>query len=396
MERKAWAPEISAIRFIKAIRQKKIIIRRNKWRDDPGLTFENHKFKGYLGSGAWGDVLLVINTETNKHYALKLLLNLTKFDRSDTLPQGALEPPLTASSDATKSSSHSVERLSLRAKRNEETRIFLRYIRNGHAHICNLEAFVQYKPGYGDEEFAMGLYFEYCDAGNLSILSKKFRTRGIKPPELFIWQVFYEMISGIAFLHNEHPDYNTKSENTGREAIFHNDIRSKNVFLQWGPDKEGGYPHVKIGDFGTSFTEPPGGHVPDPEYDSPTSQDEVWWVAAAAYELGRTGVVLDNILNHSLQRRREEFLKIDPIDGHLSESLDQVIRGTLTPEVEKRPFSGALYLDLKNAFEERVGLMYRKLPDWAGEKTLTHVSDEDMMKELDEGGLEIELGVGGA
>ncbi|APA11678.1 hypothetical protein sscle_08g064480 [Sclerotinia sclerotiorum 1980 UF-70] len=116
-EKKARAAEVSAIRFIKAIRQKEIIIRRNKWRDDPRLTFENHKFKGYLGSGAWGDVLLAMNTETNKHYALKLLLNLTKFDRSDTLPEGALEPPLTASSDATKSSSHSVERLSLRAKK---------------------------------------------------------------------------------------------------------------------------------------------------------------------------------------------------------------------------------------------------------------------------------------
>lgn len=252
----------------------------------------------------------------------------------------------------------------------------------------------------------MGLYFEYCDAGNLSILSKSFRTRGIKPPELFIWQVFYEMISGIAFLHNEHPDYNTKVENLGREAIFHDDLRSENVFLQWGSDKEDGYPHVKIGDFGTSFTEPLGGHISDPEFDPPTSQDEgwgpqpvklkteVWWVAAIVYELARTGVVLDNILKLSLQQSREQFRKIVPIDGHLSEGLDQVIRGTLTPELEKRPFSGEVYLNLKSAFEERVGLMYRKLRDWAGEMKLAHVFDEDMMKKVEEGGVEVELGLG--
>ncbi|KAF7908697.1 uncharacterized protein EAF01_004452 [Botrytis porri] len=393
----ALAFDTAAVVYIKALRKKNITIRRNKWRDDPGFNRDNHDFEGHIASGGFGVVLKVVNSETKKPYALKLQWNLDKFELE--FPEGALIPPLTPSSEATKSSSQSVERLSLRAKRDSETRIYLRFIRGGHPHICNLEAFVQYIPEYGYDKPVMGLYFEYCDAGSLTNLAKAFRTHSVKPPELFIWQIFYELVSAVAFLHNEHPDFMSKSEHKGRDVIFQNDIQSGNVFLQWGPDKENGYPHVKIGDFGVAFTEPPGGHVPNlEEYDEPNPEDEewepqerkkkgeVWWLTAVAYELARTGVILG-----TLDKEKGELLVVDPIESHLSEDLDQILRGTLTAEIDERPFSGELYLKLKDAYEGRVGLMYRKLPAWAGKEVLEHRFDENRLRDLDQGGLETEF-----
>ncbi|KAM0152570.1 hypothetical protein ACHAQE_008026 [Botrytis cinerea] len=389
--------DTAAVIYMKALRKKNITIRRNKWRDDHGFNYNNHHFDGHIASGGFGVVLKVINTETKKPYALKLQWNLGKFELD--LPEGALVPPLTPSSEATKSSSQSAERLSLRAKRDSETRIYLRFIRGGHPHICNLEAFVQYVPEYGYDKPVRGLYFEYCDAGSLSSLAKAFRTHNVKPPELLIWQIFYEIVSAIAFLHNEHPDYNTTSEHQGRDVIFQNDMQSGNVFLQWGPDRENGYPHVKIGDFGVAFTQPPGGHVPDlEEYDEPASDDEdwepqerkkrgeVWWLTAVVYELARTGVVLG-----TLDKEKGKLLDVKPIESHLSEELDRMLRGTLTAEIDQRPFSGELYLKLKSAYQDRVGLMYRKLPDWVGEEVLKHTFDEERLRKLDGGALEIEL-----
>ncbi|KAF7954200.1 hypothetical protein EAE96_005329 [Botrytis aclada] len=392
----ALAFDTAAVIYIKALRKNNITIRRNKWRADPGFNHDNHDFQGHIASGGFGVVLKVINSSTQKPYALKLQWNLGKFDLD--LPEGALVPPLTPSSEATKSSSQSVARLSLRAKRDSETRMYLRFIRGGHPHICNLEAFVQYVPEYGYDKPVMGLYFEYCDAGTLTNLAKAFRSHRVKPPELFIWQIFYELVSAVAFLHNEHPDYSEKSEHQGRDVIFQNDMQSGNVFLQWGPDRENGYPHVKIGDFGVAFTGPIGGHVPNlEEYDEPGSDDEewepqdrkkkgeVWWVTAVVYELARTGVILG-----TLDKEKGKLLDVRPIESHLSEDLDQMLRGTLTAEIDQRPFSGELYAKLKGAYEERVGLMYRKLPEWAGEEILQHTFDEKRLTNLHKGALEVE------
>ncbi|KAF7898188.1 hypothetical protein EAF00_004634 [Botryotinia globosa] len=389
--------DTAAVIYIKALRRKNITIRRNKWRADPGFSHDNHDFQGHIATGGFGVVLKVTNSETKKPYALKLQWNLGRFELE--LPEGALVPPLTPSSEATKSSSQSVERLSLRAKRDSETRMYLRFIRGGHPHICNLEAFVQYVPEYGYDKPVLGLYFEYCDAGSLTSLVKAFRSHRVKPPELLIWQIFYELVSAVAFLHNEHPDYNMKSEHKGRDVIFQNDMQSGNVFLQWGSDRENGYPHVKIGDFGVAFTEPPGGHVPNlEEYDEPDPEDdewephdrkkkgEVWWLTAVVYELARTGVILG-----TLDKERGKLLDVHPIESHLSQDLDQMLRGTLTAGVDERLFSGELYHKLKGAYEDRVGLMYRKLPDWAGEEVLQHTFDENRMKNLDEGALEVEM-----
>ncbi|ESZ92398.1 hypothetical protein SBOR_7206 [Sclerotinia borealis F-4128] len=403
--RDGWRAEIDAVSFMRAIREKKIIIRRNKWRPDHGLNFENHKITGYIGSGGFGSVSEVINTATNQRFALKLQYNLQKYDPSKIYPQGARSPPLTPTSEATKSSSLSVEQRSLRAKRNQETRVYLRHIRTGHPHICNLEAFVQYTPVHDDEERpALGLYFEYCDVGSMDNLTGEFMSHKSKPPELFIWQCFYELSSGLAFLHNEHPDYNTRSEHKGRVVIFQDDMHEGNVFLQWGPDREGGYPHIKIGDFGVSSVEPRGGFASDPGYVEPETRKgkklvpvvtrlkkEVYNMAVVIYELAHIGKAVDDFDDFDLEEKREKYKKLEPIDSYLSETLDRLIRGTMTPEIEDRPFSGELYLLTKSAFEERVGIMYRQLPDWVGAKTVTHPFDEKRMKELDEGALETEL-----
>ncbi|KAB8295069.1 hypothetical protein EYC80_007008 [Monilinia laxa] len=406
-DRPAWLPETYAAAYIKAIREKKVIIRHNKWRPDPKLNFENQSFAGFMGSGQFGSVLDVLNTDTNKHYALKLQFELEKFEPSDLRPKHSLEPARTASSEATKSSSQSVERRSLRAKRHQETRAYLLWIRTGHPNICNLEAFVQYRPEYsrGKGDTAMGLYFEHCELGSLDALSRGFRDNDSKPPELFIWHVFHELASGLAFLHNQHPDYNTLKEHQGREPIFQDDMFGRNIFLKWGPDREGAYPHLKIGDFGVSYTVPHGGHIPDPEYDEPLSTDEdwastaarikkeVWYLGALIYELSHSGFVLDSMRHYSIAKQHELYKEIEPIESHLSLHLDTLTRGLLDPDPAQKRLSGELYLSLKTAYEERAGLMYRELPDWIGEQAIKHKFDEKRWKELneEEGAIEREL-----
>lgn len=406
-DRPGWQPETYAAAYIKAIREHKIIIRHNKWRPDPKLNFENQVFGGFMGSGQFGSVLDVLNTDNNRHYALKLQFELDSFDPSDLRPGQSLEPARTASSEATKSSSKSVERRSLRAKRHRETRAYLLWIRTGHPNICNLEAFVQYIPGHsrGKGDPAMGLYFEHCELGSLEGVSNGFRNNHCKPPELFIWHVFYELASGLAFLHNQHPDYNTLKEHKDREPIFQDDIFGRNVFLQWGPDKEGGYPHLKIGDFGVSYTVPAGGYIPDPGYEPPAEKEEgwesvvtkmkgeIWYLAALVYELCHTGFILDPFAKYSIETQHRMFKEIEPIDSHLSTHLDSLTRGLLDPNPARHLLSGKLYLFLKAAYEERVGLMYKELPDWIGKGAVKHQFDEKKLKELieGEGALEREL-----
>lgn len=383
-----------------------MIMRRNKWRPDPQLNFQNQEIVGYIGAGAWGSVFDIFNTDTKAHYAFKVQFDLGKYNPEDLRPSFTLEPPRTASSEASKSSSQSVERRSLRAKRHQETRAYLLWIRSDHPNIVNLEAFVQFTPKTGDQKElpALGLYFEYCDAGDLYSLMDEFDNRGTKPPELFIWQVFYEIMCGLAFLHNQDPEYNQKREHLNREIIFQDDIHSGNVLLQWGSDRVNGYPHVKIADFGGAHTVPPGGHIHDPEYDSPDAEEkyqysidrqiksEVWEATRIIYELAHIPEHLDTIGHLPIDKKFVAYEEMEEIDSHLSTTLDRVIKLSLTPDRNRKPLSGYMCRTLKPLLEERVCIMYKALPDWVGRKSEENKFDPERLKELDEaGGLEKEL-----
>lgn len=109
-----------------------------------------------------------------------------------------------------------------------------------HPNIINLLAFEPY-----DLDGAR-YYFEYCPGGDLHRLVNRYRAHGAFLPEPFIWHVYEQLLSALAFLHR---GFDPRCPDRDRKGICHRDLKPTNVFLR--PDAAGSvYPDVVLADFG--------------------------------------------------------------------------------------------------------------------------------------------------
>jgi serine/threonine protein kinase/ankyrin repeat protein len=112
-----------------------------------------------------------------------------------------------------------------------------------HPNIVAYEGSDRTTPGY------LHIYMEYCDGGDLEKVMRKPKSRDdyfCQPVSL--WEIFFQMASAIAFCHGGVDLYNP-TKTTQRGCVLHRDIKPSNVFLKLDED---GFPHVKLGDFGTA------------------------------------------------------------------------------------------------------------------------------------------------
>ncbi|KAF7903626.1 uncharacterized protein EAF01_006675 [Botrytis porri] len=399
-------------------------IRRNKWREDPRLGgLENQVFEGILGVGGFGSVYLVLNTLTQKRYALKLQSETTdqrlsrrKREKPPTphTPPDPLShtPPITPSSEATITSPTLITSRNLLSKRYRENRCYLQYIKSGHPYICALDAFLDFTSQFGAVEergiVMFASYYEYCDGGDLFRILNGYheghrKTDGAKadremanlvnigrawrhepyvplptvaervfPPELFLWHIFSQLISAILFLHNEHTDYNTLPEHKNRAMIITMDLAPQNVFLQWPAhavtpeQRRNVYPNIKVGDFGTANFLPPGGRIPTEEGVETETPDEEFYDA-------RTDVwTVGNMIYQFATRVQGDKPKED-IEGIYSAQLNKVVGAATEKDREERIEEKKLGRLLQMGYEKRIPHMFKSLPDWA-------ISQENVLK----------------
>ena len=162
--------------------------------------------------------------------------------------------------------------------------------RQPHPHIIHIEAFA----------FLMDLvtpyaeyYLPYYPLGDLHSLTHGYASRSVHIPELFIWQVFYDLASALEYLHRGFYD---KRPNAN-PGVVHRDIKPGNILLRHAKFSSSDistshlipFPEVVVSDFGhatfTEFTYDPCGtnifHGPEIPRSSP--KGDVWSMGAVIH-----------------------------------------------------------------------------------------------------------------
>ena len=110
-----------------------------------------------------------------------------------------------------------------------------------HDNIIRLQAFESYGP-----EGAL-YFFDYCPGGDLHQLVDRYREHDAFLPEPFIWQVYQQMASALAFLHG---GFDTRRGDRERRGVCHRDIKPSNIFLRRPVTADSAYPDCVLADFG--------------------------------------------------------------------------------------------------------------------------------------------------
>ncbi len=139
---------------------------------------------------------------------------------------------------------------------------------------------------YLKKDKSLVLYFEHCEGGDLDkhVPGKHYVS------EDFIWCVFVQLASALAFLHygisRKHPN----STPAGWTRVVHRDVKPGNVFLRRPITSKRPTPDVVLGDFGLATTEQETwgcGTYPytGPEWPVVTKQGDVWGLGAIIHSL---------------------------------------------------------------------------------------------------------------
>ncbi|KAJ8061332.1 hypothetical protein OCU04_010395 [Sclerotinia nivalis] len=365
-------------------------IRDNIHRKQHRLDPEEIRFDTHLRSSGKSFHFGVTDIGTAGHRQYDLKLQVIQ-------DEGPWSPPLSPGSEDTEQSPTKVESESYDAKRQHEIRTYLRYIKNGHENIKNLEAFHQYRDG---DKLMMAQFFRLCDGGNLKQLRMGYKENGTIPPEQFIWRIYSQLIEALAFLHNEHPKYQNDPKHLNRPSILHPDLAAENVYLVWPfmQSRDGIYPDVRLGDFGKSLFVPIGkGAVIDdpdanPKYKPPevnfiSAKSDVWRAGSIMYSLTtfrrststKTPWIMEenksfaNLTKEHQQAILMDSRRVHPINLTYSEDLNVMIQKSLVLDHNKRPSAGELLKELEDPAKLRKNAtwMYKALPSWMTDKVIT-------------------------
>ena len=88
-------------------------------------------------------------------------------------------------------------------------------------------------------------YLEYCPGGDLHQLVNRYKAHNALLPEPFIWHVYKQLLSALAFLHR---GFDPRCPDRERKGICHRDLKPSNIFLR--PNPASVYPDIVLADFG--------------------------------------------------------------------------------------------------------------------------------------------------
>jgi NIMA (never in mitosis gene a)-related kinase 1/4/5 len=169
------------------------------------------------------------------------------------------------------------------------------------------------------------IVMEYADGGDLQGLMKKKSSKGHKFNENFIWQVAFDLLSGLKVLHSS--------------KIIHRDIKPANIFFVDGVAKLGDLNVSKVmeGKFAKTQTGTP--YYTSPEIWNNKAYDyrcDIWSLGCVLYELCalRPPFMAKDFPGLS---RKVTAGYYDPISSLYSKKLQSMIKKCLTVEQTKRP-----------------------------------------------------------
>ena len=186
--------------------------------------------------------------------------------------------------------------------------------------LINSDFVVKYID-YFEENDIINIVMEYCDGGDLLHYLKSEKKSGKFLDEDLIWQIFIKITIGLADIH--------------KNRILHRDIKSLNIFLKKNLD-------IKIGDLGVakilSNADYTNTCVGTQKYKSPeiisgkpyNDKTDVWSLGCVLYELCSFKLPFGG---------EKDPLRSDPdpIDGHYSSDLSNLLFSLLNKNPEKRP-----------------------------------------------------------
>ncbi|KAI9791699.1 MAG: hypothetical protein M1835_000134 [Candelina submexicana] len=101
----------------------------------------------------------------------------------------------------------------------------------------------------------MRVAYEFAEHGDLYEIKEFYEKYGLKIPEPFIWHVFHSMALALSYCHLGHAD-TTPIISPDWEEILHADLKEENILMLPPTSTNPYYPHLKLADFGLSFTVP--------------------------------------------------------------------------------------------------------------------------------------------
>ncbi|KAI9699812.1 MAG: hypothetical protein M1836_002847 [Candelina mexicana] len=101
----------------------------------------------------------------------------------------------------------------------------------------------------------MRVAYEFAEHGDLYKIRDFYEKYGLKIPEPFIWHVFHSMALALSYCHLGHAD-TTPIISPDWEEILHADLKEDNILMLPPTSTKPYYPHLKLADFGLSFTVP--------------------------------------------------------------------------------------------------------------------------------------------
>ena len=212
---------------------------------------ENYKQVGHVGSGGYGNCLLLQNRSNQALRVCKVQKRIKQ-----------VSEPL-------------------------EIEI-LRDILHDHPRIVRLHEAITHTH-------TMQLYFDYYPGGDLFQLNARYVDLWEPVPESFIWHCFLQLAEALAYIHHgwdrRHaygpppaPDW---------QPIIHGDIKPENVFLGPPTEDSHGYPSLVLGDFGLATVEerrsPGTWKWQPPELPMTSMKADVWALGAIIHFLAHDG-----------------------------------------------------------------------------------------------------------
>ena len=196
----------------------------------------------------------------------------------------------------------------------------------------------------------MQLYFDYYPGGDLFKLMAHYFEEWQGVPESFIWHCFLQISEGLAYIHHgyDRRQLGGSPPASDWQPIIHGDIKPENIFLGPPTPDSHGYPSLVLGDFGLATVD----EIPvagtwkwqPPELPMTSKKADVWALGAVVHALAHEGRAP---LRHrpdgmhpqdfySWPRARQ---RMSLLGNYTTELHELVIHGTLEFNPQARPSS---------------------------------------------------------
>ena len=212
---------------------------------------ENYKQVGHVGSGGYGNCLLLQNRSS-------MALRVCKVQKRSRSVSEPLEIEV------------------------------LRDILHDHPRIVRLHEAITHPH-------TMQLYFDYYPGGDLFGVMNRYYQEWVPVPESFIWHCFLQLSEALAYIHHGYDcrQHCGPPPASKWQPIIHADLKPENIFLGPPTEDSHGYPSLVLGDFGLVTIEenplPGTWKWQPPELPMSSKKADVWALGAVIHALAHDG-----------------------------------------------------------------------------------------------------------